>query len=127
MTHNRSADDELLLKLLGNPNYIGDIGDKPEITVHIYDARPYLNAMANKVNGKGFEDVKFYKNCEIFFMDIENIHHVRDCHKKLISMCYNNDKDNSKWLSNLENSGWLQVISYILNASVSVVNSMLVI
>ena len=78
MTHNRSADDELLLKLLGNPNYMGDIGEKPEITVHIYDARPYLNAMANKVNGKGFEETRFYKNCEIFFMDIENIHNVRD-------------------------------------------------
>ena len=82
--------------------------------------------MANRMNGKGFEDVKFYKNSEIFFMDIENIHHVRDCHKKLLAMCSNNEKDSSKWFSNLENSGWLQVIAYILNAAVSVVNSILV-
>lgn len=59
-----------------------------EINLQIYDARPYLAALANKAKGKGFEDIKNYKNCEIAFMQIENIHHVRESYKKLLALCY---------------------------------------
>jgi len=45
----------------------------------IYDARPKLNAQANKMKkgGGGFESSSNYNNCEIVFCDIENIHEVR--------------------------------------------------
>ena len=58
-----------------------------ETTLQIYDARPYLSALANRAHGKGYEDTKNYRNCEITFMQIENIHHVRESHKKLMGMC----------------------------------------
>ncbi len=38
-------------------------------------------AVANKFNGKGTENISFYKNCELFFLDIDNIHKVRDSYK----------------------------------------------
>jgi hypothetical protein len=44
--------------------------------VVIYDARPKLNAQANRLKGGGFEDIKYYRNSEIFFCDIDNIHEV---------------------------------------------------
>lgn len=50
--------------------------------MHIYDARPYLNAFANKIKGEGFENTSNYKNIELFFLDIENIHVVRKSYKK---------------------------------------------
>lgn len=40
------------------------------------------------MGGKGFEDTKWYRNCEIQFMDIENIHHVRESYKKLLNICF---------------------------------------
>ena len=33
------------------------------------------------LNGKGAENPKYYKNAEIVFLDIENIHKVRDSYK----------------------------------------------
>lgn len=46
--------------------------------MHIYDARPFMNAVGNKLAGKGFENTTMYTNSEIFFLDIHNIHKVRD-------------------------------------------------
>lgn len=49
----------------------------------IFDARPYYAAYANKFNGKGFEDVEYYKNAEIEFLNVDNIHKVRESFKKV--------------------------------------------
>ena len=57
------------------------------INLNIVDARPYLYALANRMNGKGFEDVKNYKNCELEFMEIGHIHDARDAHRKLMNLC----------------------------------------
>jgi hypothetical protein len=51
--------------------------------LHVYDARPYLNAFANKVKGAGFENTDYYKYSEIFFCEIENIHFVRAAYAKV--------------------------------------------
>lgn len=53
----------------------------------IFDARPYLNAVANKANGGGFENVDHYKDTEIVFCDIDNIHAVRNSLNKLQQIC----------------------------------------
>ena len=50
----------------------------------IYDARAYLSAMANKMNKGGFENcADHYTNCKIEFLDIDNIHGVRDALTKV--------------------------------------------
>jgi len=81
--NHRSDEDEMYLRLIGNPS-CKEIQKEGETSVHIYDARPYLNAVANKMNGKGYENITYYKNAEIFFLHIDNIHIVRDNYKKLI-------------------------------------------
>lgn len=53
----------------------------------IFDARPYLNAVANKANGGGFENVGHYENTELVFCDIDNIHAVRNSLNKLQQLC----------------------------------------
>jgi Myotubularin-like phosphatase domain len=60
--------------------------DKDDITCMIYDMRSRLNAMGNKLNGKGFENKDQYRNTAIEFMGIENIHKARDAHKKICQM-----------------------------------------
>ena len=52
--------------------------------LHIYDARPYWNALANRVVGGGFE--KDYPDTYMHFCKIENIHKVRDAYMKVLSL-----------------------------------------
>lgn len=51
----------------------------------ILDARPSINAKANRANGGGYEN---YSNCQLKFMDIQNIHVVRESLKKLKDACF---------------------------------------
>lgn len=81
--NHRSDEDELYLRLIGSP-LSRDRQNEGGINLHIYDARPFLNAVANKVHGKGYENITYYKNAEIFFLQIDNIHVVRENYKKLM-------------------------------------------
>ena len=62
-------------------------GTKTKTTLLIYDARPFINALGNRMSGKGYENTNVYKNAEISFMDIENIHAVRESYKKITAAC----------------------------------------
>jgi len=57
-------------------------------------------------------------------MDIDNIHHVRDGHKKLMGMCNSHEVANNKWYSQLHDSNWLAFMSYIIGASCKVAKSL---
>jgi hypothetical protein len=54
----------------------------------VYDARGYYAAVGNMVAGKGYELAEFYKNCELEWLDIPNIHAVRDSYVKLKSAAF---------------------------------------
>ena len=95
-TANRSLEDESLIRAIGGEKEDGSCG-----LVKIFDARPYLNAVANKMNGKGYEDTACYKNTEIKFLDIPNIHKVRDGYRKV-----NSEK--------MEGNGWFECLARIL-------------
>lgn len=41
-----------MLSLLGDPK---QNQEKVEVNLHIYDARPYINAVGNQFAGKGYE------------------------------------------------------------------------
>lgn len=67
----------------------------------IFDARPKLNADANRFKGGGYEDCspgKSYSNCQIQFCDIGNIHDVRTAFEKMCSLPYNQQgKEKHTW------------------------------
>ncbi|CAF0764908.1 unnamed protein product [Brachionus calyciflorus] len=63
---------------------------------HIFDARPYINALANCTNGGGYENERNYEFYKVEFLKIENIHTMRDC---LGVFTFNVD---SKWLEHLK-------------------------
>lgn len=121
----RSAEDESILKFIGDPtlkevrstffirtlllisNFIyllyvegGSANQTSAVNVHIYDARPYMNAVGNMVTGKGFEKSNNYVNCEVFFLNIHNIHKVRESYNQIINLCLSEDKSN--WLNLLD-------------------------
>ena len=96
------------IKLL---NTISKLGGK----LSIYDCRPKLNALVNRVNGGGYENVDHYENVSIFFCEIDNIHKARKAKNSLYSLCLSSkiNEYNNFWTS-LEQSGWFQFIYLML-------------
>uniref|UniRef100_A0A1I7XJE2 phosphatidylinositol-3,5-bisphosphate 3-phosphatase n=1 Tax=Heterorhabditis bacteriophora TaxID=37862 RepID=A0A1I7XJE2_HETBA len=75
----RCVEDEKLMELIGKAN-------KNSETLYLVDTRPRVNAMVNKVQGKGFEDEKNYSNMRFYFFDIENIHVMRASQQKMLEV-----------------------------------------
>ncbi|KAL3880213.1 hypothetical protein ACJMK2_032470 [Sinanodonta woodiana] len=108
----RNKDDE---------NYIVKIMDSNAHSnkLFIMDARPSVNALANKAKGGGFESEDAYTGCEVSFLDIHNIHVMRESLRKLKELVFPTI-DDSKWLSNIESTHWLDHIKQILAGGVKV-------
>ncbi len=62
--------------------------------------------------GKGTEIIVHYPRARLAFLDIPNIHAVRDSYDGLRTLCLS--PTSSKWLSSLENTGWLTYLSIII-------------
>jgi myotubularin-related protein 1/2 len=122
ITSNRSEEDELMLRLMGEPK-TKDYR-KGEVNLHVYDARSYIAAMGNKVKGHGFEDKTYYKNVEINFNDIDNIHAVREHYQKLVELCESHSKT-GKWLTGIDQTGWYDMVSGILVSARKIVEDSL--
>ena len=91
----------------------------------VYDARPKLNAMANKLKGGGYENPNNYPkiNMEVIFCDIPNIHAVRNSYEKLLTnISYIPENDYSA-ISNLPNTFWYETIILILKGGFQIYNS----
>jgi alpha-tubulin suppressor-like RCC1 family protein len=111
----RSPEDEKLLRCIveSNPQSDG--------VLHILDARPKANAVANQAVGAGYELSEHYKNLKIQFLGIENIHLMRESLHKLTNICRQKKvreggekKTSSNWLSELESTHWIDHIVTIL-------------
>jgi hypothetical protein len=74
--------------------------------LHIIDARPKSNAVANTVMGKGYENLTYYPRCTLEFMGIDNIHAMSNSLNMLSKLCQK--PGDPYWLSSLEGSGWLK-------------------
>ena len=117
VTAQRCPEDELLLKFLGER---ASDGSGTSTFLKIFDARPYLNAMVNKLDGKGYENTSYYKNADLRFLGIHNIQKVRDAFRKLCNACYNSDEE--KWFSQIE--GWFNLLNHILSGTLEIVSAM---
>lgn len=79
----------------------------------IVDLRPRANAEANRfVRGAGYE--KNYKNCELRFMGIDNIHVIRNSFMKVMDLCSSTHGDDPNFYSRLESTNWLEHIRLLL-------------
>uniref|UniRef100_A0A8B9FT47 Myotubularin n=1 Tax=Amazona collaria TaxID=241587 RepID=A0A8B9FT47_9PSIT len=112
MSGKRNKDDEKYLDIIREAN-----GQISKLT--IYDARPNVNAVANKATGGGYESEDAYPNAELFFLDIHNIHVMRESLKKLKDIVYPNVEE-SHWLSSLESTHWLEHIKLVLTGAIQV-------
>ena len=133
----RSRDDERYVQLILDAN-------AQSHKLFIMDARPSVNAVANKAKGGGYESEDAYQNAELVFMDIHNIHVMRESLRKIkgkivylnFHLCGRIDSllnlsfaeicfptvDDVHWLSNIESTHWLEHIKCILSGAVRIVD-----
>ena len=108
----RSVDDEKYIEMVMSTN------EKSQ-KIYIMDARSKANAMANKARGGGYENEENYANVEIVFLDIPNIHVVRESFRKLKDACFSSS-DEKRLFSNVESSCWLEYIKTIIKGAVKI-------
>ena len=107
----------------GDVELLTQIANKKKL--YVYDARPYLNAMANKIKGAGYEHINNYQNIdmEIIFCGIPNIHKVRESYFKLLNYVSYDTKINKTLFSNITYSSWYEYIIILLNSSFQICES----
>ncbi|KAF5307354.1 hypothetical protein FQR65_LT07071 [Abscondita terminalis] len=110
----RCREDERYIQLIMDAN-------AQSHKMFIMDARPSANAIANKAKGGGYESEDAYQNAELIFLDIHNIHVMRESLRKLKELCFPNIEE-TKWLSGVESTYWLKHIKCILAGAVRIVD-----
>jgi myotubularin-related protein 1/2 len=110
----RSDQDERLFRVLREANEAN-----PGV-LYIIDARPYAAAMGNAVMGKGFESEQHYEKCQLRFMNVDNIHAIRNSFEQVVALCALDSAvyDDSVWLSRLEATSWLRYVRLLLESAV---------
>ena len=66
----------------------------------------------------GYESEDAYQNAELIFLDIHNIHVMRESLRKLKEIVYPTIEE-THWLSNLESTHWLEHIKVCIYYSFS--------
>lgn len=110
----RSPEDEQYINFIMEANPQSD-------KLSIMDARPSANAIANKAKGGGYESEDAYQNVELIFLDIHNIHVMRESLRKLKEICFP-ATDDQKWLSAVDSTLWLKHIKCVLAGSIRIVD-----
>lgn len=110
----RCKEDEKYIQLIMDAN-------AQSHKLFIMDARPSANAIANKAKGGGYESEDAYQHAELIFLDIHNIHVMRESLRKLKELVYPTI-DEVKWLSGLESTYWLKHIKCILAGALRIVD-----
>ncbi len=85
------------------------------------DARPQVNAMANRTKGGGYENEDTYEDCEVNFLNIQNIHVMRESLRKVSDLALP-QSDDKNYFINLENTKWLEHIKCILVGAIKIVD-----
>uniref|UniRef100_A0A8C3PB53 phosphatidylinositol-3,5-bisphosphate 3-phosphatase n=1 Tax=Chrysemys picta bellii TaxID=8478 RepID=A0A8C3PB53_CHRPI len=85
----------------------------------IFDARQNSVADTNKAKGGGYESESAYPNAELVFLEIHNIHVMRESLRKLKEIVYP-AIDEARWLSNVDSTHWLEYIRMLLAGAVRI-------
>lgn len=72
-----------------------------------------------------YEGEDAYQNVEVTFLDIHNIHVMRESLRKLKEICFPAMDDDKNWFSAVDSTYWLKHIKCILAGAVRVVDKVL--
>ncbi|KAM9501380.1 myotubularin-related protein 1a isoform 2-T2 [Clarias gariepinus] len=85
----------------------------------IFDARQSSVADTNKAKDGGYESESFYPNAELNFLEIPNIHVMRESLRKLKEVVYPTI-DELHWHSGIDATHWLEYIRLLLAGAVRI-------
>ncbi|XP_030194553.1 myotubularin-related protein 1a isoform X1 [Gadus morhua] len=85
----------------------------------IFDARQSSVADTNKAKDGGYESESFYPNVELSFLEIPNIHVMRESLRKLKEVVYPTI-DEASWHSSVHQTHWLEYIRLLLTGAVRI-------
>lgn len=94
--------------------------------IWIMDARPQINAMANRLKGAGYEDVEHFKEetytVRLKFLGIGNIHVMRDSLSKLQKLCREQSSFDhyDKFITLVDSLCWFDHIRLLLKSSLRI-------
>ncbi|EDV34820.2 uncharacterized protein Dana_GF19035, isoform B [Drosophila ananassae] len=88
----------------------------------IVDARSYTSAVTNRARGGGCECIEYYPCAEIEFMNLGNIHAIRKSFHAVRLLCASSP-DDPNWFGQLEKTMWMQHLSGLLGAAMTVVHT----
>ncbi|KAG8195485.1 hypothetical protein JTE90_010789 [Oedothorax gibbosus] len=112
----RNKDDERYIQMIMDAN-------AQSHKIFIMDARPSVNAVANKARGGGYESEDAYQNAELIFLDIHNIHVMRESLRKLKEVGFPSI-DETHWLSSVESTHWLEHIRFIMTGALRIAHKL---
>ncbi len=86
--------------------------------IYLYYISKKINAMANKAQGKGYENENNYANTQFYFIGIENIHVMRSSLQKLIECSDLTNPTAQQFFASIEKSDWLKHIKAVIDTSI---------
>ncbi|XP_069374820.1 myotubularin-related protein 1a isoform X6 [Paralichthys olivaceus] len=102
----RCKEDERLFQIIMDAN-----AQSHKLT--IFDARQGSVAVTNKSKDGGYESESFYPNVELNFLEIPNIHVMRESLRKMKDVVYPTI-DEAHWHSAIDQTHWLEYIRLLL-------------
>ena len=107
--------DERLCELISKSVLLDDSLAEP--ILHIIDCRPKSSANANKLTGHGFENSSNYTTSTLKFMNIGNIHAMRESFQRLQALALGPQANDTQWNHLVEDTKWLGHARSLLAAS----------
>ncbi|XP_064796221.1 myotubularin-related protein 1-like isoform X1 [Oncorhynchus masou masou] len=89
----------------------------------IFDARQSSVADNNKAKDGGYESESFYPNVELNFLEIPNIHVMRESLRKLKEVVYPST-DEAHWHSAVDQTHWLEYMRVLLAGAVRIADKL---
>jgi hypothetical protein len=91
----------------------------------LLDARPYMNALANRGRKGGFEDISHYKGSEatLDFLNIDNIHVMRDSLNKMYKLVRSSKQTGPVRRQQIVDTGWLTHVGRVLGGARQIVDA----
>uniref|UniRef100_A0A3B4TLY9 phosphatidylinositol-3,5-bisphosphate 3-phosphatase n=1 Tax=Seriola dumerili TaxID=41447 RepID=A0A3B4TLY9_SERDU len=112
----RCKEDERFLQIIMDAN-----AQSHKLT--IFDARQSSVAVTNKAKDGGFESESYYPNVELNFLDIPNIHVMRESLRKMKDVVYPTI-DEAHWHSAIDQTHWLEYIRLLLAGAAKVADKL---
>ncbi|CAL1590756.1 unnamed protein product [Knipowitschia caucasica] len=112
----RCKEDERFLQIIMDAN-----AQSHKLTV--FDARQSSVADTNKAKDGGYESESFYTNVDLNFLEIPNIHVMRESLRKVKDVVYPTI-DEAHWHSAIDQTHWLEYIKLLLAGAVKVADKL---